>query len=59
MSLMPVLPAFVGGIVLLLAPDRGQDFLGHVHKDIGFICIGIQVPKIDFLHNVPPFQFTG
>ncbi|GAA6504541.1 hypothetical protein K350107B32_09340 [Agathobaculum butyriciproducens] len=44
---MPELPAFVGGIVLFLAPDRGQHFLGHIHKDIGFIHIGIQLPKID------------
>ena len=49
----------VSRIVLLVPPDRGQDFLGHVHKGIGFICIGIQVPKIDLLHDVPPFQFTG
>ncbi len=39
--------------------DRGHNFLGHVYKDIGFIHIGIQFPKIDFLHYVPPFRFTG
>ena len=44
---MPELPALVGGIVLLLAPDRNQHFLGHIYKDIGFIYIGIQLPKID------------
>ena len=59
MGLVPELPALVSGIVLLVAPDRGQDFLGHVYKDIGFICIVIQVPKVDLLHDVPPFQFTG
>ena len=58
-SLVPELPAFLGGIVLLLAPYRGHNFLGHVYKDIGFIHIGIQFPKIDFLHYVPPFRFTG
>ena len=58
-GLVPVHPALIGGIVLLLAPDHGQDFLGHVHKDIGFIHIGIQLPKIDLLHYVPPFRFTG
>ena len=56
-SLVPELPAFIGGIVLLLAPDRGHDFLGHVYKDIAFIHIGIQFPKIDLLHYVPPFRF--
>ena len=59
MGLVPKLSAFIGGIVLFLAPDRGHDFLGHVHKDIGFIHIGIQFPKIDLLHYVPPFRFTG
>ena len=49
----------IRSIVLLLAPDCRQYFLGHVHKDIGFIHIGIQFPKIDLLHYVPPFRFTG
>ena len=59
MCLVPELPAFVGGIVLLLVPDRRQDFLGYIYKDIRFIHIGIQIPKIDLLHYVPPFRFTG
>ena len=46
-------------LVLLLVPDRGQNFLGHIYKDIRFIRIGIQIPKIDLLHYVPPFRFTG
>ena len=34
-------------------------FIGYFQKGIGFINIGIQIPKIDFLHYVPPFRFTG
>ena len=59
MSLVPEFPALIGCIGLLLALDYGQHFFGHIHKDIGFIYIGIQVPKIDLLHYVPPFRFTG
>ena len=34
-------------------------FIGYFQKGIGFINIGIQITKIDFLHYVPPFRFTG
>ena len=48
MSLMPVLPAFVGGIVLLLAPDRGQDFLSHVHKTSVLYVSGYRSRRLIF-----------
>ena len=38
---------------------NGLYFIGHFQKSICFINIGIQLPKIDFLHYVPPFRFTG
>ena len=59
MSLVPEFPALIGCIGLLLALDYCQHFFSHIHKGIGFIYIRIQVPKIDLLHYVPPFRFTG
>ena len=31
----------------------------HFQKCVRLIHIGIQLPKIDFVHYVPPFRFTG
>ena len=59
MGFVPEFPALIGCIGLLLALDYCQHFFSHIHKGIGFIYIRIQVPKIDLLHYVPPFRFTG
>ena len=34
-------------------------FVGYFQINVRLINIGIQLPKIDFLHYVPPFRFTG
>ena len=43
-SLVPVLPALVGGLRPLAGADHRPHFVGHFHKGIGVICIGIQFP---------------
>ena len=37
----------------------GKEHLCHIYKKVCCINIRIKFPKVNFLHYVPPFRFTG
>ena len=40
-------------------PNSFHYFLCHIYKKVCWINIRIKFPKVNFLHYVPPFRFTG
>ena len=40
-------------------PNSLHYFLCHIYKKVCCINIRIKFPKVNFLHYVPPFRFTG
>ena len=40
-------------------PNSLYYFLCHIYKKVCCINIRIKFPKVNFLHYVPPFRFTG
>ena len=58
-SFVVIHPPLVARFRSFVGQKHRLHFIGYFQIGVRFINIGIQLPKIDLLHYVPPFRFTG